>query len=249
MTPCPFVIATSARAGGNFLMDLLTSTGKVGRVVERLQPYRRLELSDAEIELIFSKLYEEATLVSERTGHTSPDWGLKVDIRDLFVLEHYLRLYDIKPRDVKWIWLKRRDKAKQALSYMKAIESGQWHLTIHDSVEDFEKDKTQIDIDMSYCRHVMLKFFIIEDTWSNFFRVHGIEPHVLYYEDYIDELTWGSTVAGIFDFVGIPYELPLDVSSEHIRRSENVASSVYEELRNMTSDFPWHYTFFNVEKG
>ena len=240
MTPCPFVIATSARAGGNFLMDLLTSTGKVGHVDERLQPYRRLELSDAEIELIFSQLYEEAT------GGSLNDWGMKVDIRDLFVLEHYLRLYDIEPRDVKWIWLKRRDKAKQALSYMKAIESGQWHLTVHDSVEDFEKDKTQIDIDMSYCRHVMLKFFLIEDTWANFFRLYGVMPYLLYYEDFVDESKWLSTVQAVFDFIGVPYELPLAVSSEHVRRSENIASSVYEELRNMTSDFPWHYTFFNT---
>ena len=246
MTPCPFIIATTARTGSNFLMDLLISTDKVGHVGERLHKYRprRLELSDTEVESIMNRMYEIST------GHTlSSDWGMKVDIREVIIIERYLRLTNINPKDVKWIFLRRHDKAKQALSYMKAIETGQWHLEIGDSVEDFERDKIQIDVDMSYCKHVMLKLFIMEDTWSNFFDLHGIEPYMLYYENFVDELTWSSTVQAVFDFIGVPYELPLDVSAEHVRRSENIASSVYEELRNMTSDFPWHYTFFDAGKG
>ena len=140
--------------------------------------------------------------------------------------------------------MKRINKAKQTLSYLKAIETGQFHLTIHDPSEDFERDKKQIDFDMRLCKDYMLRFFIIEHTWLHYFRSHGIEPHTLYYEDFIDESTWASTVQGIFDYLGISYKLPLNVSSKHVKRHENSADAVYEELKNLMPHYPYHYTFF-----
>ena len=241
-TPCPFILATGARTGSNFLMDLLSSTGMVGRVRERLHKYRhrRLELSDTEVESIMNQICIKST------EHTSAShWGMKVDICEVILFEHYLQIINIKPKDIKWIFLRRHDKAKQALSFIKAAETKQWQLCIGDSAEDFERDKKQIDVDNSRCKDVMLKFFIMEDAWLNFFDLHGIEPYVLYYEDFIDESTWESTVAGIFDFVGVPYELPLDVSSEHVKRHENSAEAVYEELKKLMKYCdPYHYTFF-----
>ena len=70
---CPFVIATSARAGGNFLMDLLTSTGVVGDVKERLQEYRLRDsqVSDAEVTNIFDTVYQ--------LSKGKDSWGMKVD--------------------------------------------------------------------------------------------------------------------------------------------------------------------------
>ena len=75
---------------------------------------------------------------------------MKLDMRDLFVLEHYLRLHDMNPRDLKWIWLRRINKAKQTLSFLKAIKTERFHLTIHASFEDFEQDKEQIDFRHAY---------------------------------------------------------------------------------------------------
>ena len=47
-----------------------------------------------------------------------------------------------------------------------------------------------------------------------------------------------------FDFLGVPYELPLNASSEHIQQHENSADAVYEELRNLMPHYPYYYTFF-----
>lgn len=234
----PFIITTSARAGGNFLMDLLTSTGAVGDVKERLQKYklRDSQVSDTEVVDIFST-------VSQLSGGKDR-WGMKVDMRDLFLVERYLHVRGMRPKDIKWIWLKRINKAKQTLSYLKAIETGQFHLLKSDSLEDFEKDKAQIDFDMRVCKDYMLRFFIIEHTWFHYFRLHGIAPHTLYYEDFVDESTWASTVKGIFDYLDISYELPLHVSSEHVKRHENSADTVYEELKHLMPHYPYQYTFF-----
>ena len=236
--PLPFIVSTSARAGGNFLMDLLTSTGLAGDVKERLQKFkaRDQDLSDEQVKDMFNMVY--------RLSGGKDSWGMKVDMRDLFVVEHYLRIRGVEPKDLKWIWLCRINKAKQALSYLKAIETGRFHLTIHESFEDFEQDKEQIDFDMRICKDYMLRFFIIEHTWLHYFRIHGITPHTLYYEDFIDESTWESRAAGIFDFLGVPYELPLNVSSEHLQHHENRADAVYEELKNLMPHYPYHYTFF-----
>ena len=238
MRPYPFVLATSARAGGNFLMDLLTSTGVVGEVKERLQEYklRDSEVSDAEVADIFHTAYQ--------LSGGKDSWGMKVDMRDLFVLEGYLRLRRADPKAIKWIWLKRIDKAKQTLSYLKAIKTERFHLYADSPSEDFEQDRTPVNFDMRLCKDYMLRFFIIEHTWLHYFRLHGITPHTLYYEDFVDESTWESTVAGIFDFLGVPYELPLNVSSEHVKQHENSADAVYEELKNLMPYYPYHYTFF-----
>lgn len=219
-------------------MDLLTATGVVGDVKERLHKYklRDSQVSDVEVADIFNTVYQLSS------GKDS--WGMKVDMRDLFILEHYLRIRGVEPKDLKWIWLCRINKAKQTLSYLKAIETGRFHLTIHNSPEDFERDKAQIDFDMRVCKDYMLRYFIIEHTWLHYFRSNGIEPHTLYYEDFIDELTWASTVQGIFDYLGISYKLPLNVSSEHIQQHENHADAIYEELKNLMPHYPYHYTFF-----
>lgn len=238
MTPFPFVLATSARAGGNFLMDLLTSTRKVGEVKERLQEYklRDLEVSDTEVANIFDSAYQ--------LSGGKDSWGMKVDMRDLFVLEGYLRMRRADPKAIKWIWLKRIDKAKQTLSYLKAIETGQFHLLKSDSPEAFEQDKAQVDFDMRMCKDYMLRFFIIEHTWLHYFRLHGITPHTLYYEDFINKSTWELMIAGIFDYLSISYELPLSISSEHVKQHENSAEAVYEELKYLMPHYPYHYTFF-----
>ena len=242
MTPFPFVLATSARAGGNFLMDLLTATGLVGEVKERLQEYklRDSEVSDTEVADIFHTAY--------RLSGGKKSWGMKVDMRDLFVLEYYLRMRRADPKEIKWIWLKRINKAKQTLSYLKAIETGRFHLYADSPSEDFERDRTPVDFDMRICKDYMLRFFIIEATWLHYFRLHGIEPHTLYYEDFIDESTWELMIAGIFDHLGVDYELPLRISSKHVQQCENNAEPVYEALRNLMPYYP-NYTFFNSAKG
>lgn len=249
MTPFPFVLAASARAGGNFLMDLLTSTGMVGDVKERLQSYRLKNLSDAQVKDLFDEMYEASVPAcpdsSARPGTGASDnWGMKVDMRDLFVLEHYLWVRGLRPENLKWIWLKRINKAKQTLSYLKAIETGRFHLLKSDSPEAFEQDKAQVDFDMRVCKDYMLRFFIIEHTWLHYFRSHGIEPHTIYYEDFVDESVWEPTVQGIFDYLGISYKLPLHMSSEHVKRHENHADAVYKELKKLMPHYPYHYTFF-----
>jgi len=155
MTPLPFVLATSARAGGNFLMDLLTSTGRVGEVKERLQEYklRDSEVSDTEVADIFHTAYQ--------LSGGKDSWGMKVDMRDLFVLEGYLRMRRADPKAIKWIWLKRIDKAKQTLSYLKAIKTGRFHLYADSPSADFEQDRTTVDFDIRTCQDYMLRFFSI----------------------------------------------------------------------------------------
>ena len=219
-------------------MDLLTSTGVVGDVKERLQKYklRESQISDSQVEDILNETY--------RLSGEPDVWGMKLDIRDLFIFEHYLQTHHAEPRDIKWIWLKRINKAKQVLSYLKAIETGQFHLMKSDSPEAFEQDKVQIDFDVRVCKDYMLRFFIIEHTWLHYFRSHGIEPYTLYYEDFVDESTWASTVQGIFDYLGISYKLSLHVSSEHVKRHENSADTVYEVLKKLMPHYPYHYTFF-----
>ena len=56
----PFILSTSARSGGNFLMDLVTSTGVVGDVKERLQEYqlRESQVSDAEVADMFNTVHQ-----------------------------------------------------------------------------------------------------------------------------------------------------------------------------------------------
>lgn len=226
----PFFIATCQRSGGFFLMSLLNSTKKVGYVHEYLyhlnEGWEGDPPKDKDILSAFEQFREGVSEIPSPTGY----WGTKVDIRELWAVERWLDLNQTEPKSAKWIWLRRRNKIRQAISIIKAQETEIWHLDKADPESKQELARAEREVNFEKLCMSTIRFFLGDCAWSNFFRLHDIEPHTLYYEDFVDELTWESTVKGIFDFLELPYELPLNVSTHRLKQGVAKAPESYKHI-------------------
>ena len=208
----PFFIAASARSGSHFFMSLLTSTQRVSPLKEYLHDAREGSYTDAEVLSYFEKVSENAV---------NGEWGTKVDIRELFFVERYLSLRQLPLASVRWIWLRRRDKVKQALSHLTAERTGIWHLYPDDPDELHDRAKVDMELPLQELNIIVALYLLIDDAWQHFFEKEEITPHTIYYEDFIEESTWASLIGPVLKFLQIPYDLPLRIESTQVRQSSD----------------------------
>ena len=228
----PFFIATCRRSGAHLLMSLLNSTKKVGNISEHLYNAQAArangeDWTDAEMLDFFEIVYERAY---KRRPNPTKHWGTKVDILDIFILERYLDLVQLVPQSFKWTWLRRRDKFKQGVSCIRASQTGIWQLPVDAQPETVERAYSEVSIrpDELY-KHAAWNW-LLDEAWGQFFEQNEIVPHTIYYEDFIEESTWESVVAGIFDFLGVPYSLPLPVNAHYLKQSTDKIPESYKTI-------------------
>ena len=228
--PYPFFIATTNRSGSHFLMDLINSTKKTGRLREALLPLQKLgnKRVDADIYEGFKDAYN-------RSMNSRPEgmpWGIKITSYLLLVLERFFELEDLDPSELKWIWLQRRNKVRQAFSEIK-------RRTIDDVLLDPNQPEDYVNlatIDVKFDEAELIQYTIIfllaELVWSTFFRAHSISPHIVVYEDFVDESMWDETVKGILDFLGVDCDLPLNVFTNRIvmSRDSDASPALYKRV-------------------
>ena len=226
----PFVIAANGRSGSYFLMSLLNSTKKVGRLGEQvggiIKDGYNADSPDSVLLSSFKKVYENATIIPNPTGI----WGTKVDISQLFVFKRFLDLCNLQPKEIKWIWLSRKNKFLQAISFFRADSTGIWHLAEKDKEEVREHARSEIDITVPDILERAAKIYLADLLWDCFFIENEIIPHKIYYEDFIDPVTWDSTVADIFDFLNVDYKLPLGVSTNRLKIATDKKHEEYERI-------------------
>lgn len=210
--PTLFFIAVDARGGFHFLASLLDSTKRVGYVREYLN-WRLEDLDDSTILSRFQKIRETACKVGP-----GEYWGMKVDTRQLRFVMRYLEIMDIQPSTVPWIWQCRRDKVAQARSLIRASESDIWSIRA-DDVDLEEKRNVQVEIDPRRLDHWTRHFTNMEIGWPKFFETYNITPYTIFYEDFIDPSTWESTVSGIYNFLGVSYQSPLNPKTRRVKQA------------------------------
>ena len=234
--PFPFVVAANGRSGSHFLMSLLNSTKRVGRVSEYLGKfpfapnYPNLP-SDSIVVSFFNECYEKAI----KTPNLSGLWGTKVDINQLLIFKRFLEIHNLQPNQLKWVWLYRKNKFLQAISLRKASSTGVWGLTKGDLNKEGGKERrevarSEVDISISELKS-WVSYYLMQDLlWECFFYENQIIPHKIYYEDFVEETTWESTIAGIFDFLNVDYKLPLGISTDCVKLATEKRHKTYEAI-------------------
>lgn len=84
-------------------------------------------------------------------------------------------------KNMKYIWLSRRDIVRQAISYSKAVQTNQWA-----STHTCQNPKPTFDYDQIEKYRQQIEYE--ERMWNRFFVSHGIEPFHIHYEDFCDNL-------------------------------------------------------------
>ena len=185
--PNPFFVVKLRRAGGHFLSSLIGSTEARIRFGEFLMPINE-KCPDGQYvtnELIVNTFYEahkEATLKSPNDRI----WGTQVNIEELPYVDRYLKLKNIQHGDVKWIWLKRKNKVRQALSHLKCRQTDIWHLQHDSPSEIFDRSNIPTKVTESRLASEVVRLLKKDIFCELYMQMHDIKPYIVIYEDLID---------------------------------------------------------------
>lgn len=227
----PFFVATLNRSGFHLLASLVNSTKVDVRLHEASLtriPILKL-VPDFEVINVFRMLESD----TEKSG----TWGLKCHIQQLPMIERYLQLSGFVPQDMKWIWLRRRDKVALAESLLRAIETGEWFR--YKGVAS--GDRGALEMDKELLCHVALESCLQDDAWELFFDTHDISPHRVIYEEFSDESMWVSTIENVLSFLEIAYESPLVVNTSLMRMGNRLSTEYREMVSRINSHIPSKY--------
>ncbi len=199
-----YFICTSPRSGSSVISDCLEQTDVAGRPREFFQPYMMAALHD---ELARGTPAADCQVLSMiRNAGSTPNgvfaakvhWLQLECARKAFGQVGDVGAFTDEFPDARHIWLVRRDRVRQAMSYFRAVRSNEFY--------DFTGDRGDDSADDAACDWVAIERLIelfthAETLWREYFERRGIEPLVLTYEDVAGDVP--AVIPQVLEFLGI----------------------------------------------
>jgi trehalose 2-sulfotransferase len=192
MTPASYIICATPRSGSTLLCDLLAATGIAGKPASY---FRRQSLPRWTERLSVApgddRAYLDAVL-REGRGATGI-FGLRLMWSTLPELTARLApLYPATPDDLArlnaafgptaFIHLSRGDKVAQAVSQVKALQTGLWHLGADGTERERNAPESKPGYDPALIRQFVDELEGDEQSWSRWFAAYAVTPLELDYD-------------------------------------------------------------------
>ena len=196
--PQAYVLCTSPRSGSTLLCSLLRATGAAGHPASWFHE-SSLEAWADDLEVATPFRHEEeriaglvdAAKVKGRAG--GPLFALRLQRQSApFLLRTLERLHPDAADDLtrieqsfgetRFIHLTRLDKVAQAVSYMRARQSGLWHRAADGSELERLAPHREPHYDAVFLSEWVGTFTRYDAAWRDWFAQEGIKPLVLTYE-------------------------------------------------------------------
>lgn len=193
-----YAICTTPRSGSNYLCQILSSTGRLGHPLEYFNPQGRRALEapdfpdavDAQLDWILTK-----------GASANGVYALKAFP---FQLSAALRSADLFARlpNLAFVRLKRRDLLGQAISKVRAKQTGQYRAS--------QAPKGEVRYDVNFIAQEMVRIACDEASWDIYFVRTSIAASTLYYEDVlVDPLAAANAVAALIGESG-PFAIDME---------------------------------------
>lgn len=238
-----YLICTTPRSGSWLLSEALQATGLAGRPREYFAPELQGEWQQKwGVPAISS--YADFAALAIRNGTTSNGvFGSKVHWYQFEHLAFQLRgsngngvhsdadlIANAFP-NVRYVWLFRRDKVRQAVSYYRASSTGQWWNIQSPGDGDSKADSLRFDFRrIDELRNTLLQH---ESRWRRFFRESRIDPIKISYEDLNRD--YQRTTMSVLDAIGVDIPEDLVIARPRLRRQADEMSeswiSQYRQLK------------------
>ena len=215
-----YVLACTPRVGSHLLADALTATGVAGHPREWLPRYTpetapktpvdRMKLvTQPPPDNAYDMAADAERIRKILTFGTSENgvFGLVVHwlvLQDAVRrLTAFLGTEESEPHRVlsgafpnlSYVWLRRRDKVAQAVSWYKAIQTGVY---VGRHGKDAGEDERLV-FDYAKIRYLLSALTSFENAWTSYFSSNGLTPLVLYYEDL--SASYVERVRSVLDFL------------------------------------------------
>lgn len=220
-----YIICTSPRSGSTLLCSLLKNVGIAGRpdshfhepsLISWLDAYR---LREHEFETRLDALKTVFTLTLEHGKGTSEIFALRLQRHSFaFFAEQLAVLYpsidDDKSRieaafgRTLFVYLTRENKLDQAISYVKAQQTGLWHMAPDGTELERLAEPQELRYDGAAISAQIDEFIQMETDWEGWFANEQIKPLRVTY----DELSSApyATLARVLHAIGLESEEPFE---------------------------------------
>lgn len=241
------MLACTPRVGSHLLSDALTATGVAGRPREWLPRFTldsapkssvdRMKLvSQIPADTTFDPVEDAALIRKILADGTTPNGVLGIVIHRI-VFQDAARRFGVftgtseaDPHRVfsaafpglDYIWMRRRDRAAQAVSWYKAIESGTYVGRERGEGEESKYDYAKI-------RHLHSALTSFENAWGSFFSASGVKPLVVWYEDLAKEYV--ATVRSVLDFLRIDSSAVEIARPKHEKYADTRSAAWIEQFK------------------
>jgi trehalose 2-sulfotransferase len=225
--PISYIICSVQRGGTHLLSSILRSTGVAGRPGEYLVCKR-------------SETWEQKWKTPSRTAYIERVWRQGATRNGVFGLimmwtyfERAIRMLreipayrHLSPEQVlptvfsqpKYIWLRRRDRLQQAVSWAIASQTKVWSQKRGEGPQPDAAPRFDFEsIDQRY-NHIAAD----EQNWADYFRQNKLEPLVLFYED----VTASNRAAAerVLEFLGVPFPADLKIAAPAVEKQATAMS-------------------------
>jgi len=183
-----YQIAFTVRSGSTLLCDYLAANG-LGQPREYFQYDASGVLAPGLLEALGVGPGDIAGYVRALLAHRSPNgvFGCKMSWHQKNALLDEARRHDAAVRsvedlfpDVRWLYIRRRDKIGQAISIWRAIRSGRWHST--DPVVRDERPPYDYFPIFGFYQSILAE----DALWQDYFQRQALAPLLVEYEDLQD---------------------------------------------------------------
>jgi len=204
-TTISYIICATPRSGSTLLCEALRNTGIAGNPDEYFGPMHVKRWRDEWKTKSQSDYLGKAI---EQSKGENGVLGLKImrlywqNVIEFLQSATNLTCYserDLMSRcfpNLRYIWITRRNKVRQAVSWMKFLQGSAWYW----------EDETPQEIGNLEFKPDVIREFIIqtashEAAWQEYFQVNKINPHIVVYEDLAS--AYEKTARDVIKYLGI----------------------------------------------
>jgi LPS sulfotransferase NodH len=194
-----YLVCSIPRSGSSLLCQLLGGTGHAGAPAEFFHPEKMDALKRhwgvEELDAYLRELLARKTSPNGVFG-AKAHWG-----------QYQPAVGDADPRsvfpNVVPVSITRRDRLRQAISWVRALQTLKWNTEQKPRVEHPEA------FDFDHITQKLVRIDREEETWDALFDRYGLEVHRIVYEDFVEAQE--QTVREVLDAIGVgaPADLAL----------------------------------------
>ncbi len=245
-----YLIYTTPRSGSFLLCEALINTRLAGQPTEYFDPWQTRLL----LQGWGATSYAECFARILQTGTSSNGvfggkiiWQFFEDLIDhlrdisgyekLVVPELMARVFP----HLRYIWITRRDKVRQAISYSKALQTNYWaeieawqpfyqvisslggrHINAGMQTQNRQTPTKEVTFDFRTIEHLRRNIEQDEVEMQQYFTTCGVQPFKVVYEDFVQ--TYEQTALQILDYLQIPIPKDLVFAERKLKKQSNEQS-------------------------
>lgn len=184
-----YVICTTPRSGSNFLCQVLASTNQLGAPLEYFNPLGRRALEAPDFP---DAVIDQVRWIKARGATPNGIYALKAFPDQFAGALRQINLFEHLP-DLRFVRLVRRDLLGQAISWARALQTGQYRST--------QQAQASAQFEARLVAKCMVDISTATASWDIYFARAGIAAPTLIYEDIVADPS--AAVAGIAQLLDI----------------------------------------------